>query len=132
MDSVGLGFVVLPLVVIFGGAAVVGGIVSRVLKLIEVIRIPDHQYQAAGTEQLTWVLVVVLAGIVGALICQLGKRNDVLAAAGWPPPPPPGGARRRGTGAAPVGRHRLDRPPPPVAIGHPPVQGTPWTSWMCR
>ncbi len=90
MDSVGLGFLVLLLVVIFGGAAVVGGIVFWIVKLVEVLRIPDHQYQAAGTEQLTWVLVVVLAGIVGALIWQFAKRSDVLAAAGWPPPPPAG------------------------------------------
>jgi hypothetical protein len=69
-----------------------------ILKIIEVARIPDHQYRAAHTDKLTWVLVVVIAGVIGALIWQLAKRSDVLAAAGAIPPPPPGWYPEPGTG----------------------------------
>ncbi len=65
-------------------------IVYWVIAIVEVARIPDYQYRAAGTEKIVWVLVVVLAGIIGALIWLLAKRKDVLATAGFPPPPPPG------------------------------------------
>lgn len=64
-----------------------------IIVLVDVVKIPDHQYVAAGTEKLTWVLVVVLAGQIGAIIWYLTKRNDVKAMAGVAPPPmlpPPG------------------------------------------
>jgi hypothetical protein len=69
-----------------------------VLKIVEVARIPDSQYRAAHTDKLTWVLIVVIAGIIGALIWQLVKRSEVLAAAGVIPPPPPGWYPEPGTG----------------------------------
>lgn len=72
-----------------------------VLKIVEVARIPDSQYRAAGTDKLTWVLIVVIAGIIGALIWQIAKRNEVVAAAGVIPPPPPGWHPEPGTGTTP-------------------------------
>ncbi len=65
-------------------------LVYWIVAIVEVARIPDYQYRAAGTEKVVWVLVVVLAGIVGALIWLLARRKDVLAAVGGAPPPPPG------------------------------------------
>ena len=66
------------------------GFVGWVAALVEVAQIPDHQFRAAGTEKILWVLVVVLAGFVGALVWYFVKRTDVLAAAGRVPGAPPG------------------------------------------
>ncbi len=65
-------------------------IVFWILKIVEVVRIPDFQYRAAQTEKIVWVLVVVLAGVIGALIWQFAKREEVVAAQGRLPLPPPG------------------------------------------
>lgn len=73
------------------------GFVFWIVKIVEVAGIPDHQFKAAGTEKLTWILVVALAGWIGALVWQLAKRNDVLAMAGARPPPPPGWYPEPGT-----------------------------------
>jgi len=75
-------------VAMFG--AMIAGIVFWVLKLIEVVRIPDQQFRAVGTDKSTWVIVVAVAQIVGALIWQFAKRAEVLGAAGRVPSPPPG------------------------------------------
>ena len=80
----------------FFGAAI-AGFVFWILKLVEVVRIPDHQYVAAGTEKVTWVLVVVLAQIIGALIWHFAKRNEVLGAAGRLPGPALGWYAEPGT-----------------------------------
>jgi Protein of unknown function (DUF2510) len=61
-----------------------------VMKIVEVASLPDHQFRAANTEKLAWVLIVVLAGIIGAVIWQFAKRDEVLRMAGAPLPPPPG------------------------------------------
>lgn len=61
-----------------------------IVALIEIVRIPDYQFRAAGSEKVMWILVVVLAGIIGALVWRFARRNDVRAAAGYVPPPPPG------------------------------------------
>ena len=61
-----------------------------IVKLVEVCRLPDHQYRAAGTEKMVWVLVVVLAQVIGALVWQFAYRAKVRAAAGQVPAPPPG------------------------------------------
>lgn len=88
MEGVGIAIFVLFFLAIF--AAAIAGFVYWIITLIEVVRIPDHQYRAAGTDKLTWVLVVALAQIIGALIWLFAKRRDVLAAEGRVPPPPPG------------------------------------------
>jgi hypothetical protein len=71
-------------------AVSIGGAIFWIFKIIEVVRIPEHQFRAAGTQQVTWVLVVALAGWIGGLVWQFAKRSDVLAAAGRVPSPPPG------------------------------------------
>lgn len=87
MDTGEVLFILLGL----GFAAVgVAALVFWILKIVEVAQLPEHQYQAAGTDKLPWVLVVVLAGVIGAIVWQLAKRKEVLAAAGWFPASPPG------------------------------------------
>ena len=68
----------------------VAGMVFWIVTIVEVARIPEHQYRAAGTEKLTWLLVVALAQAIGALIWHFARRKDVLAAAGRVPAAPPG------------------------------------------
>ena len=68
-------------------AASIGGLVFWVIKLVEVARLPDAQYRNAGTEKVTWVLVVALLGWIGGLVWHFAKRSDVLAAS----PVPAGG-----------------------------------------
>lgn len=99
-------------------AAMVGWVVA----LVEVARIPDHQYRAAGTEKIVWVLIVALVGAIGALIWLFAARTKVLAAegqlpttpAGWYPDAATGGWRwwdgRRWTSA---------QQPPPTPPGPP-------------
>jgi hypothetical protein len=67
-----------------------GSIVYWIVALVQVCRIPDYQYRVAGTEKTTWILVVALAQIIGALIWLFAKRKAVLAAAGRSLPTPPG------------------------------------------
>src|SRR5258705_13862573 len=67
-----------------------GAMVFWVLKIIEGARIPDQQFRAPGSEKVTWILVVALAGIVGALIWHFAKRDDVLRAGAYSPVSPPG------------------------------------------
>jgi hypothetical protein len=80
----------------FFGLAILGT-VFWIIKIVEVAGIPDHQFRAAHTEKLTWILIVALTGWIGALIWQLAKRNDVVAMAGVAPPPPPGWYPEPGT-----------------------------------
>ena len=94
MSSAGAAAVVVLL--LFAGLYL-AGIVFWILKIVEVARIPDQQFRIAASDKVAWILVVVLAQIIGALIWQFAKRNDVLAAAGHMPPPPgwypqPGGS----------------------------------------
>jgi hypothetical protein len=104
-------------------AVVVGGVVFWILKLIEVLGIPEHQYQAARTDKLTWTLVVVLAGAVGALVWHLAKRAEVLAAAGRVPAAPAGWYPEAGASGlrwwdgARWTDHRNRPPTPPQAPG---------------
>ena len=79
----------------------IAGLVFWIIKLIEVIKLPDAQYRNGGTEKLTWVLVVALVGWIGALIWQFGGSRRTCSPrrpprrGGWPrcrppAPPPPG------------------------------------------
>jgi hypothetical protein len=94
--------------------------------LVEVARIPDHQYRAAGTEKVVWVLVVALVGIIGALVWLFSTRNRVLAAAGFLPPLPAGwypdatsGGVRWWDGRRWTDAHQPPPPPPPMAPAPP-------------
>jgi hypothetical protein len=77
----------------------IAAFVYWIVALVEVVRLPDQQFRAAGTDKTVWVLVVVLAQIIGALIWRFAKRNEVLAAAGRIPAPPPGWYPEPGSGA---------------------------------
>ncbi len=73
-------------------------LVFWIFALVDVVRIPEQQFRVAGTEKTVWVLIVVLAQIIGALVWWFAKRRDVRAAAGWIPPPPPGWYPEQGSG----------------------------------
>jgi endo-1,4-beta-mannosidase len=102
-------------------AAAIAGLVFWILKLVEVVGIPEHQYQAAGTDKLTWTLVVVLAGAIGALVWHFAKRTEVLQAAGRLPAAPPGWYPEAGTSGlrwwdgSRWTEHRNGPPTPPPA-----------------
>lgn len=85
MEAVGIGF----LVTLFVGLWV-ALLVFWILAIVEVVKLPEHQFRAAGTEKTTWILIVAIVGVIGAVIWRLAKRKDVLAAEGWRPVPPPG------------------------------------------
>ena len=76
-------------------------IVFWIMKIVEIARIPEDQFRAAHSEKVSWILIVVLAGVIGAVIWQFAKRDAVLAAqrpmlpppAGWYPDPGGGGMR---------------------------------------
>ena len=97
-------------------------VIFWIVTIVEVARIPDQQFRAAATEKIIWILVVVLAGIIGALVWRFVKRNDVLAAAGRVPAPPPGWYPEAGTGTLRWwdGARWTDARHNPPAIGPPP------------
>jgi hypothetical protein len=121
-NAVAAGFGALFFLLFFG--LWVATFVFWIIRLVEVCRIPDHQYRAVGSEKVTWVLVLAIAGIIGALVWQFSRRSEVLAAAGLPPPPvivvaPPGWyADPQGSGSylwwdgARWTGHRSPPPPP--------------------
>jgi cell division protein FtsX len=61
-----------------------------IVSIVEVARIPSEQFRAAGTQKTSWVLVVVLAGVIGGLIWWLVKREEIAAAPGPSALPPAG------------------------------------------
>ena len=76
-----------------------GSFALWIVGIVDVCRIPDHQFRAAGTEKVMWVLIVILAQAVGALVWFFVKRKDVLATAHGIPAPPAGWYPEPGTGA---------------------------------
>lgn len=80
-------------------AFVVLSIVLWIIALVEVLRYPEAVWRYAGTDKTTWILVIVLAGGIGALIYWFSQRKRLkaieadLAARGLlhvPPPQPYG------------------------------------------
>jgi hypothetical protein len=67
--------------------------------IVDVVKVPDDSMFKAGNK-LVWVLIVVLAGAIGAIIyLAVGRPSTSVRAAGPrhpgaspPPPPPPPGA----------------------------------------
>lgn len=58
----------------------VGGLVFWVVALVECVRTPEFTFRAVGSEKTTWLLVVALAGWIGALVYWLAIRPKVKAA----------------------------------------------------
>jgi hypothetical protein len=51
-----------------------GGLAFWVVALVDCIRKPEIVYRVAGTEKVTWVLIVALAGWIGGLIYWFSQR----------------------------------------------------------
>jgi len=102
--GVGVGLVILLSMVVG-----IGGLAFWVIALVDCVRRPEAVYRVAGTEKVTWVLIVALAGWIGGLIYWFSQRarlQDIersgvadhipgygppyLAYAAGPPSPPPG------------------------------------------
>lgn len=66
MEAVFVGPVFL-LFMVFMVAAFVGSIALWIWTLVDVVKVPNDSCFRAGN-QLTWILVVVLAGIIGSII----------------------------------------------------------------
>jgi heme/copper-type cytochrome/quinol oxidase subunit 3 len=70
----------------------VAGFAVWIWALVDVVRVHDESMFRAGNK-LIWVLVVVLAGFVGAIVYLVVGRPAASAQrppGGWVPPPPPG------------------------------------------
>lgn len=74
----------------------VGGTAAWIIALVEIVKYPEHVFRMAGKEKTTWILVVVLAGFIGAIVWWFGPRKDVLAVATGNPGDPYGHAAFRG------------------------------------
>jgi hypothetical protein len=77
----------------------VAALVYWIVAIVEVAKTPDWQFKAVGSEKVVWLLIVIIAGIIGALVWRFAKRSDVLAAAGRIPTPPPGWYPEPGMGS---------------------------------
>jgi hypothetical protein len=85
------------LFVLFFIVFVVGGLAVMVWALVDAVRMPNDASFKAGT-QLVWVLVILLAQGIGAIIYLIVGRppggataaRERAAASPSPPPPPPG------------------------------------------
>jgi hypothetical protein len=121
MDGVGIG-----LFFVFWLAFVFGGLALWIWALVDVVKLPDHAYRAAGKEKVTWILVVALVGFVGAIIWWLAARKDVHTALAANPYPPFGGG---------PGYPTYPGYPPAPPVGGPPPgwypdpSGAPGTVW---
>lgn len=62
------------LVVVLFAVASVGLFVWWLLVLIQALRVPDHDWAAAGQSKILWVLVMVLLGILGTILYVLIAR----------------------------------------------------------
>ena len=107
---IGFGFAVIPLVLIT--ALWVGAFVFWIVVIVEVAKIPDMQFRAAGSEKIVWLLIVILAGIIGSLVWWFAKRDGRVASRGQRPATAarlvPGGCHWN---PALVGRIQMDRHP---------------------
>lgn len=90
-----------------------------VIALVEVLRYPDAVWAHARTDKTTWILVVVLAGGIGALIYWFSQRKGLkaveadLAMRGMLHAPPQQ-AYGYGYGYPPSAPPQAPPPPPPA------------------
>lgn len=131
MELLGPLFFLLFTVAVF--ALAIGGTVLWVLALIEVARFPEPVFRMAGTERVTWILVVALAQLIGAVIYWFAVRQKLkvaderfrregwAAVPGWSPYPPAYGGHPN-PGAPPP----PSAPPPPTASPPPPPAPGRW------
>ena len=83
--------------ILFAGFFVfaIANIVVVIWALVDAIRVPDDSMYRAGNK-LIWVLVIILAGFIGAIVYFFvgrpasGARSSTGPALGQLPPPPPG------------------------------------------
>jgi hypothetical protein len=71
-------------------ALMIGLVIWWIMAIVEIVKLPDYAFKAAGSDRTTWILVVVLAGQIGALIWYFTKRTDVIAASKLPAATPAG------------------------------------------
>lgn len=84
-----------PLLIVL--ALGLAAVVFWIWAIVDVVKVPDDSMFKAGNK-LIWVLVIVLAGVIGAIIYfVVGRPEPGAQAAGrasfdpnQPPPPPPG------------------------------------------
>jgi Protein of unknown function (DUF2510) len=76
----------------------IAAFVYWIVVIVEVAKIPDPQFRAAGSEKIVWLLIVILGGIIGSLVWRFAKRDEVFRRAGVVPPPPPGWYPEAGSG----------------------------------
>lgn len=105
-------------------AFAVVSIVLWILSLVEVLRYPEPVWRYAGTDKTMWILVIVLAGGIGALVYWFSQRKRLkaietdLAARGllYAPPPQPYGPypQQPGPQALHQPRPRYQQGPPPA------------------
>jgi hypothetical protein len=87
------------LFIMFWAVFVIGAIALMIWALIDVLRMPNDAWFKTGT-QIVWVLVILLAGGIGAIIYLIvgrppGGATAARQQAALPPPappPPPGSA----------------------------------------
>ena len=108
-------------------ALAIGGLALMIWMLIDAIQVPDDRFYRTGTK-VVWILVIVLAGGIGAAIYYfVGRPTPEMrawiranpAAArpaptwGWQQPPPPYGPPPGAPGQPPPATHAPQPPPEP-------------------
>ena len=63
----------------------VAAFVYWIVVIVEVAKIPDVQFRAAGSEKIVWMLIVILGGIIGSLVWRFAKRDEVMRYRGTDP-----------------------------------------------
>jgi hypothetical protein len=81
----------LPFLLILG--LMIGSMVVWIWALVDCIQVPDDTMYRSGTK-LIWVLVIVFATLIGAIVYLAVGRPDAASVAlarpsALPPPPPP-------------------------------------------
>ena len=61
----------------------VAAVVYWIVVIVEVAKIPDLQFRAAGSEKIVWLLIVILGGVIGSLVWRFAKREGVRTNASW-------------------------------------------------